>query len=117
MPPTVPAALNVPEQQIWTRYAERLAELRADPRAAAVLQRYRLAELAPGTPAGARLADLAAAVHHLENALDPGRAPLPDIALMEPDDVARHPGFDGVEDEVVAEEDYLLALRQAIGVG
>ena len=36
---------------------------------------------------------------------------------MEPDDIARHPGFDGVEDEVVAEEDYLLPLRGAIGVG
>jgi hypothetical protein len=117
MPPTVPAALNVPEQRIWIRYAQRLAELRADPRAAIVLDRYHLGELAAGTPAAARLADLAAAVHHLENALDGDRAPLPDIALMEPDDVARHPGFDGVEDELVAEEDYLLVLRQAIGVG
>lgn len=117
MPTTVPAALNVPEQRIWTRYAERLDELRRDPRAATVLDRYHLGELAPGTPRNARLADLAAAVHHLENALDTDRAPLPGIALMEPDDIERHPGFDGVEDEVVAEEDYLLALREAIGVG
>lgn len=116
MPPIVPAALNVPEQRIWNGYAQRLAELRTDPRATTVLERYRLGELVAGTPAGARLADLAAAVHHLENALDVGRAPLPGIELMEPDDVARHPGFDGVEDELVAEEDYLLALREAIGV-
>ena len=117
MPPTVPAALNVPEQRIWSGYAERLAELRADPRAATVLERYHLAELTADTPAGSRLCDLAAAVHHLENALDAGRAPMPAIELMEPDDIARHPGFDGVEDELVAEEDYLLDLRQAIGVG
>jgi len=117
MPPTVPAALNVPEQRIWSLYAQRLAELRQDRRAATVLDRYHLGELSAGTPDSARLADLAAAVHHLENALDADRAPLPDIELMEPDDVARHPGFDGVEDELVAEEDYLLALREAIGVG
>lgn len=117
MPPTVPAALNVPEQRIWTGYAQRLAELRADPRAATVLERYHLAELTADTPPASRLCDLAAAVHHLENALDAGRAPMPDIELMEPDDIARHPGFDGVEDELVAEEDYLLELRQAIGVG
>ena len=53
MPPTVPAALTVPEQRIWARYAERIEHLRTDPRAAAVLERYRLAELTPGTPAEA----------------------------------------------------------------
>ena len=117
MSTTVPAALAAAEQRIWALYASRLDELRRDPRASAILARYHLDELAADTPGGARLADLAAAVHHLENALEPTRAPLPGISLMEPEDVERHPGFDGVEDEVVAEEEFLLALREAIGVG
>jgi len=109
-----PTALSGLEERIWEHYAQRLGELRCDPRAAEVLSYYHLEEIANGSLDGARMSDLAVAIHHLENAFDDRRAALPEIALMEPDDIARHPGFDGVESEVVAEEDHLLAIRKAI---
>ena len=111
-----PAALSFAEQRIWEGYIASLTELRTHPNAAEVLAHYRLARLATGSLDGARISDLAVAIHHLENALETERAMLPAIEFMEPDDIKRHPGFDGVEDEVVAEEEYLLNLRQLINV-
>ena len=109
-----PSAVSDAEHRIWETYVARLTELRADERAAKVLTHYGMEHFLSGSLDEARLSDLSAAIHHLENALEPVRAALPDIALMEPDDVERHPGFDGVEEEIVAEEEFLLTVRRSI---
>lgn len=112
------SAVSDAEKRIWETYVSRLTELRADERAATVLAHYGMEHFLEGPLDDARLCDLATAIHHLENALEPVRAALPaDIALMEPDDVERHPGFDGVEEEIVAEEEFLLQVRRAIHGG
>ncbi|MFF2044091.1 hypothetical protein ACFVVX_27090 [Kitasatospora sp. NPDC058170] len=103
-----------PELQIWKDFAARLATLREHPQAKAVLAHAQLDALAEGPLDGIRVSDLSVAIFHLENALADDRAPLPKLALMEPDDVLRHPGFDGVEDDSVAEEERLLSLREAL---
>lgn len=109
-----PTALSDAEERIWQAYVDRLTELRADERAATVLAHYRMEHFLSGSLDGTRICDLSTVIHHLENALEPVRAPLPDIALMEPDDIERHPGFDGVEEEILAEEEFLLTVRKAI---
>lgn len=109
-----PGAVSDAERRIWEAYVARLTELRADEHAAQVLTHYGLDHFIDGPLDEARSSDLAAAIHHLEHALEPARAALPDIALMEPDDIERHPGFDGVEEEIVAEEEFLLAVRKSI---
>ncbi|MFJ4097678.1 hypothetical protein ACIPYS_39465 [Kitasatospora sp. NPDC089913] len=107
-------AWSAPERQIWEGYAARLAELREHPWAKAVLAHAQLEFLAAGPLEDIRVSDLSVAIFHLENALADNRVALPDLALMEPDDVRRHPGFDGVEDDSVAEEERLLSLREAL---
>ncbi|MFB7380485.1 hypothetical protein ACFC6U_24095 [Kitasatospora purpeofusca] len=111
---TTAAAWIAPELKIWKDYTARLARLREHPQAGAVLAHSQLDFLAEGPIDGIRVSDLSVAVFRLENALADSRAALPELALMEPDDVRRHPGFDGVEDDSVAEEQRLLSLREAL---
>ncbi|WP_431783452.1 hypothetical protein [Streptomyces chumphonensis] len=111
---TTAEAWSAPEREIRAGYVTRLTELRRHPRAREVLDHAQLAFLMEGPLEDARVSDLSVAIFHLENALEPVRVPLPRLSLMEPDDIVRNPGFDGVEEEMVAEENRLLTLRKAI---
>lgn len=104
------------ERAVFDRLLERFTVLSGEPGAPDILAWYRLDKLIGGneTP---RLTELAMAVHRLENALDAGRARLPKIDLMEPADIERHPGFDGVENEILTEEDIVLQVRARIERG
>lgn len=104
------------ERAVFTRLLDRFTMLSREPAARDILAWYRLDELME-PDAAPRLSELAMAVHRLENALDNGRAQLPEIDLMEPADIERHPGFDGVENEVITEEDLVLQVRARIGRG
>jgi hypothetical protein len=109
---TTPTPVSAAEQRIREGYIASLTRLRAHPKAAEILAGYQLSHFAAGPLDDARISDLAVVIHRLENAIETERAALPVIALMEPDDIVRHPGFDGVEAEVVAEEEYMLRVRR-----
>ncbi|MBS2964826.1 hypothetical protein KGA66_17345 [Actinocrinis puniceicyclus] len=111
---TPPQAWTEAETQIRRGYTARLANLLRHPQARAVLTAAGLGQLCAPETADARLSDLAVALYRLENALSEDRAALPPLSLMEPDDVERHPGFDGVEVDALAEEEHLLELREAL---
>ncbi|MCQ4041857.1 hypothetical protein ACFOSC_32015 [Streptantibioticus rubrisoli] len=113
----VAAALTAPELDIRERLQSRFDELAADSSAREILRWYGMEHLLDDDGGERRVFDLAAAVHHLENALDGDRAALPKVELMEPDDIARHPGFDDVEQEILDEEEFLLALRRSLRDG
>lgn len=108
--------------QAWTNleieirhdYAVRLTALLEHPKAHALLVESGLEHCFELDPSGVRLNDLSVAIYKLENALAEDRAPLPLLSLIELHDRTRYPGFDGIEADAVAEEQYLLRLRDGL---
>jgi len=102
------------EQQARVRLGERLAELMELPYSRQLLDGYGLGHVADAPSASLRFTDLASAVHRLEYATETSRAPMAVEPFVTSADAERHPGFDGVEEEILAEERWLSSVAASV---
>jgi hypothetical protein len=78
-----------------------------------VLQLLHADEQLLKTPSTWRVRDMARGIYLLEQLSEPDRPPLNTLPLLvEEEDGKRHPGFKGMEGEIIAEEELILRLRR-----